>query len=118
MKGFTEMFNRYKNVDLLYARLPELECKQLCQESCGPILMSKIEWERIIERLGYEPVGDASLKCPMLAQDGKCSVYDIRPAICRLYGMVKKLACEHKCVPKRWVSDDEARKLLAKINSE
>ncbi|MDP3767828.1 MAG: hypothetical protein Q8S13_07420, partial [Dehalococcoidia bacterium] len=75
-------------VDALYARLPTIACRRRCQESCGPVLMSRGEWARITERLGYTPEGDASLRCPMLVGN-HCNVYAIRPLICRLWGLVE-----------------------------
>jgi Fe-S-cluster containining protein len=104
-------------IDLIYSRLPRLECQGKCQGSCGPIAMSRAEWTRIIERLGYAPKGNPSLVCPMLCKaSGKCSVYDIRPLICRLWGMVKAMPCPWGCNPSRWVSDKEAAAMLAKLH--
>ena len=97
--------------DELYQWLPPMECQRLCQESCGPILMSKVEWERICTRLGFTPNGNRALTCPML-KGGQCTVYDIRPLICRLWGLVKKMACPNGCIPSRWLSDAEARLFL------
>lgn len=37
--------------------------------------------------------------CPALV-DGRCSVYDDRPMICRLYGTVEVMRCPYGCVPK------------------
>ena len=107
--------NRYERVDELYAQLPDLKCKRKCQQACGPILMSKLEWGRITEFLGYEPAPREDLTCPMLSMMGNCTVYKVRPAICRLYGMVRMMQCPHGCVPERWVENSEARELLFKL---
>lgn len=106
-------------LDALYADLPKIACKGLCQECCGPIVMSRIEWERIIKRLGYTPGGyDDSLTCPMLDQKrGTCKVYTIRPMICRIWGLVKALTCPHGCEPERWLTDEEARRFLKRAGS-
>jgi hypothetical protein len=101
-------------IDALYAKVPEIECKGLCQESCGPILMSRVEWKRITRR-----VGDAArhlrpgLTCPMLAPNGRCRVYSNRPLICRLWGVAEGMPCPWGCVPERYLTDVEAGKLLA-----
>lgn len=34
-------------------------------------------------------------KCPFLTKDYKCNIYEHRPYICRLYGQIKDLPCEH-----------------------
>jgi hypothetical protein len=52
----------------------------------------------------------------MLNQEtGKCKVYSIRPTICRLWGLVRKMACPWGCVPERWLSDDEARRIILDV---
>jgi hypothetical protein len=91
----------------LYALVPELRCKGLCQDSCGPIGMSDEEWERLgpIET-------DESLTCPLL-KDGRCSRHFERPMICRLWGIDETLACPHGCIPERGhISEQRAMELL------
>lgn len=104
-------------LDRLYAELPAIECKRLCEECCGPVMMSRIEWERIIARCGKAPAPTPEqrqrLECPML-KDGGCSVYDIRPLICRLWGLVERMACPHGCTPERWLTDEEAGAFLTR----
>ena len=99
-----------------HAGIPSFDCKSGCSECCGPVIMSCLEWERICERLGCEPKGDwTTLNCPML-KDGRCSVYDIRPTICRLFGVVKgKLLCPHGCRSERLLTDAEAQMLIGKV---
>lgn len=111
-----EARGQLKAIDRIYAGLPTLTCKGKCQECCGPIAMSRAEWDRIVVRLGFEPRGDPSLVCPMLCRSsGRCTVYDIRPIICRLWGMVRAMACPHGCTPSRWLTDVEAARLIAKV---
>lgn len=107
---------RAAQIDAITATLPTLDCQKQCQECCGPIAMSGIEWRRIVQRLGYAPNGDDSLICPMLCRDsGLCRVYDIRPLICRLWGLVKDMACPFGCEPQRWLTDDEAHDYLRRV---
>ena len=98
-------------LDALYATLPRLDCQRHCQEACGPILMSRIEWLRVLRQPGGRRTLRDALTCPMLRRGG-CSVYAVRPLICRLYGLVERLRCPFGCVPERWLSDDEARTVL------
>lgn len=102
-------------MDALYGDLPFLKCKGLCAESCGPVLMSAAEWQRIIDRLGYEPKGDETLICPML-EEGRCSVYDIRPMICRLWGMTKQMRCPWGCMPAKWITKPAGQGFLAEAD--
>ncbi|TMD08275.1 MAG: hypothetical protein E6J01_03825 [Chloroflexi bacterium] len=71
--------------------------------------------ERIrIERRMGKAWRQLSLQCPLLTPSGTCSVYDIRPMICRVWGLTKSMACPFGCVPERWLTEDEAHALLAK----
>lgn len=101
-----------RELDRLYAELPTLNCQGKCAESCGPIFMSRVEWERIIEAVGYEPVGQDDLTCPLLTEDGRCSVYEIRPTICRLWGMVDAMPCVFGCKPSRVLERTEGYAFL------
>jgi hypothetical protein len=96
-------------LDALYDTLPPLECKGLCAESCGPIECSTRERERIAERGVRLPTmaevvirdrAGETLTCPAL-RDGRCSVYEVRPMICRIWGATAGLPCPHGCRPVR-----------------
>lgn len=104
-------------LEQLYASLPPLECKGLCHDSCTAIDASELERERIQAR-GVELPPYRSHKvtlkliaegrtprCPALGPLNTCTVYDVRPFICRAFGMVldrrtgEGLMCEHGCIP-------------------
>ncbi len=117
-------------LDRLYARLPTIQCKGLCVEYCGLVPMYQIEINRIAERTGERPRvalnasnpprGHIVLQegvCPLLTAAGRCSVYDIRPAICRMFGTAKDMLCPHGCRPNRWLSDKESRSIMRKIKA-
>lgn len=99
-------------IDAIYARIPKLNCQRKCQSSCGPILCSSAEFERM-KAVSLVPLNAVwpSLDCPAL-QGGSCSVYAVRPLICRLWGVVREMACPHGCEPERWLTDTEASALL------
>ena len=105
-----------EEIDRLYATLPHIECQRRCQKACGPILMSKAEADRIAERIGRTPKDTNDLSCPMLSIMGSCTIYDIRPAICRIYGLTKSLQCQFGCTPEHWLEDAEAHRLLRRIH--
>ena len=107
--------NRLVRLDRLYAKLPKLDCKGKCTDSCGPVAMSTLEHKRVVKRTGEPFICGKDLRCSMLGADGRCRVYNIRPLICRLFGLVKKMQCPYGCVPERWVSDEEAHKLFDEI---
>ena len=104
-----------ERLDALYAELPHLECKGLCADSCGAISMGVHEARRL-ERLTAEPLRlmtKLEENCPYLEADS-CTVYDARPLVCRLWGMVDApgLRCEHGCAPDRWLTHAEALRLV------
>jgi hypothetical protein len=90
-------------MEALYAELPEIECKKRCTLACGPIMMSRWEFERIGKP---GPVGEDAL-CPLLTVEGECSVYEKRPMICRLWGLTRLMRCPHGCTPSRWLTEIE-----------
>lgn len=115
--------DRVKNI---YREIPEGFCQGKCFETCGPIFMSNIEKSIIIEFLGHDPFFTpeyiianadnlACLTCPLLV-DNRCSIYDIRPLICRLYGAVENLKCSFGCKPKRFLTHKESVKLIKKLH--
>lgn len=100
-------------LDRLYASLPSIDCKRQCAESCGPIALGIAEYDRIKQRLGTVPTADwqETLDCPLLA-DGLCSVYDIRPVLCRLWGVIEAMRCPWGCIPERYLTPEEAHAAL------
>jgi len=101
----------------LYASLPRLECQRLCHGSCGPIVMSALEWDRLAERHG-ERACDDDLVCPHLERDsGLCGAYEVRPLICRLWGATERLTCAFGCRPERLLTDAEVEALVSRVEA-
>lgn len=108
-----------------YARIPEVNCKGLCTDSCGPILCSKGEADEIKQWTGLNIMGWAEQPGPLGVRvspcvfllAGRCSIYSMRPAICRLFGAVDHalLRCPHGCRPEKYMTNHESRTLLAEI---
>lgn len=125
--------NRHRRAALhalreVYAQVPALDCKGLCQASCGPIICSELELERASEA-GGTPLVPALVvlaqnpravpACVLLSQDGKCSIYEHRPLICRLWGAVDAdcMRCPWGCKPRSgYLTDSQSRRLLAKAD--
>jgi hypothetical protein len=88
----------------LYRMIPDVACKGLCQKACGPIACSAIEADalrdnginppEVVDHPTYGP-----LTCSHLDASGRCSIYDHRPLVCRLFGAVAKLPCPFGCKP-------------------
>lgn len=97
----------------LYARVPDVKCKGLCADACGPIAASAHEVRRLEAAAGKLLEYDADLRCSMLTDDNRCGAYDARPLICRLWGAVRNLPCPHGCTPHNAMPDRQARAMLA-----
>lgn len=96
----------------LYAQVPRMaDCKGLCADSCGPIEASVRETQKI-EKASGRTLEGCPINCSMLTPMGRCSQYELRPMICRIFGTTKRLRCEHGCSPERWLDEDEAWTLL------
>lgn len=104
----------------IWDTIPSARCKGLCQESCGPIFASDIE-RRILAEHGIT-IPEYSLEalftglathraCPALV-DGACSVYEVRPTVCRLWGATDDMPCEFGCSPVFRLSAASGRRLL------
>lgn len=125
------MASRSKRLRVLqevYASLPPIACKGLCWRACAAIQAKPIELERMesaagrrLERVegaeldgGAVVVGRADLACPALVMR-RCSIYEARPLICRLFGVAEGLPCPHGCAPGRVVPDVEVRAMLDRV---
>lgn len=105
----------------VYDQVPPMaSCEGHCWNSCGPVPMSDRERQRIREagyRISPPEVAMASggtYWCEALTGEGRCAVYELRPASCRTWGTARSLRCPWGCVPEGgWLSDAEVRSLLA-----
>jgi Fe-S-cluster containining protein len=121
--------SKYKKLQELYKKIPEIECKGLCHPSCTIVPAAKIEIKRARERMGgknpFNPIYAIRelqkktpnvLSCAALKNE-KCSIYNARPAICRLYGVSEGLECPFGCKPKKMISKQEAYALVREIEA-
>lgn len=108
------------SLEQIWSGIPSVECKGLCQESCGPIAMSNLEDSRIRQGGFVIPSMAEALDalargedyyCPALV-DGSCAVYDDRPTICRLWGATRSMPCPHGCTPPDALTQEESHELL------
>jgi Fe-S-cluster containining protein len=90
----------------LYNRVPTVACKGLCDFACTAIDASGRERQRI-RAAGVELPPIAEMKhanatiddyrCPALTEQGRCSVYELRPMVCRTWGTNTAQPCPHDC---------------------
>jgi len=87
----------------IYSKIPNFDCKH-CHKCEGPIIWFKPE-EILIRNylkkhnMKYKQWSKQQFernkkKCPYLKND-RCSIYPVRPIVCRLQGNVSDLPCEH-----------------------
>jgi hypothetical protein len=102
----------------LYAKVPDVGCKGLCVQSCGPVPLLDAERHNITVATGKDPgsmMAGEDLLCPQL-KDGRCSIYADRPLLCRLYGALPEdgMRCQFGCEPTLTAEDgmDRLRELV------
>lgn len=102
-------------MDAIYARLPTMNCKGLCQDGCASVGMNRVEQARIEREHHIRlPLMAAfgTARCPALNVFGRYSVYEDRPFVCRLWGMVPSMRCPHGCEPAGGLLTEQAGRLL------
>lgn len=110
-----------KKLEVLYARIPKISCKGLCADNCTVILMTPLERRRLqtsgrVAPNALEVLKMAKPVCPLLCPATRaCTAYELRPLICRLYGVVARLRCPYGCKPERWLSQSEQDDILREI---
>jgi Fe-S-cluster containining protein len=98
-------------LETLYALIPDVACRGLCVAACGPLALSHLERTRLERRTGRKLRDVQAYACPLLKQ-GRCSVYAIRPAICRSYAAAENMICPYRCEPERYLTVSEQEQLL------
>lgn len=121
--------SKLSKLQALYAKIPPIECKGLCHPSCSIVPAAKIEIKRARERMGgknpFNPIhtlraleaGETKIPSCAALKDKRCSIYSVRPAICRLYGVAEGLECHFGCEPKRKLTRQEANALIREIEA-
>jgi|ERR1700741_5365720 len=120
--------SKLSKLQKLYDKIPNIDCKGLCHDSCSIVPAAKIEIKRARGRMGgknpfnplravlnFQETGKIG-SCAAL-KDKRCSIYQARPAICRLYGVAQGLECPFGCQPERQLSKQEAHDLIREIEA-
>ena len=125
----------------VWSLIPNIKCEGKCYGACttldftSPIEKKAVRSYRIERRLpyfefkvlsppspeiakhqaeGHEP-NDGCLTCPYLTAQKRCSVYDVRPILCRIYGVSEILRCPFGCQPERVLTVDESSLIMGKL---
>ena len=91
----------------IYKQIPKSTCPPGCGKCCGLLFPSLKELQNINSWLKahgrpFVPFSQTEgLDCPYLAQDKTCSIYPVRPYLCRIMGVSEdtRLNCREGCKP-------------------
>ena len=127
--GKARRLDLFTGLDQLYAELPETRrgcCGRCCFESPG---LFYVEYLRLLELLAARPaeerealVGNAlrellfswiepTRTCLFLGGEGRCTIYDQRPLVCRLFGLTPPSDPERAEHEMHLAAAEEAREL-------
>ena len=98
------------NLKKIRKSIPKFTCKPGCHACCGPVPFSKEEWKRVKDK--REPA--KALGCAYLGKDG-CEIYDERPMMCRLFGVVENLQCPHGGKPAKMMLGRDSYKIIKNL---
>jgi Fe-S-cluster containining protein len=121
--------DKLARIDALFSEVPSFDCKPGCADCCGPIQLSRLEYHRCVKVSGRtaddvrrhmeKNIKHKIYQCPLLnKKTNQCTVYQARPAICRIFGTTKDLPCPHGCGPdaSALLSEERAREILSLVN--
>ncbi len=121
---------RLRVLAAIYAEVPEVGCKGFCWQACTSVPVFQLELEQIEAKAGVKlsetrsplDIGGAKLTgqpgaaCQFLVL-GRCTVYEARPLICRVFGAAEGLRCPYGCTPERIVSDVDVFGMLERVEA-
>jgi len=83
------------SLNQIYSMIPDFKCKH-CHSCCGPIIWFEPENYLIKDYIKKHKISLKKIedKCPFLGHTG-CTIYTVRPIVCRLQGLTKELPCKH-----------------------
>jgi Fe-S-cluster containining protein len=112
------------DLEYLYSIIPKFNCNH-CHKCCGPIIwfepeeimirnylkknnMKKIVWTK-------NKFKENKMLCPYLKND-RCSIYPVRPIVCRLQGNIAELRCKsNNNTNKNQISKNELNEIRKKF---
>ena len=98
------MIDMYDKLKEIYAKIPQSKCENGCFECCKNLIQFSEEEKSRMG--GYEYNG----VCSHLV-DGKCTVYDSRPLVCRIFGTSEILRCD-SCEPEGFLGKEETLEIM------
>ncbi len=105
------------DINDIYELIPDFYCTEGCHDCCqnfGVPSRTRVEDERVkaFLRKNSMQLGEAKGNtCPYLNETG-CSIYPVRPLICRLYGTSPNYRCKMDVMPIRFLHEDEEEEIF------
>jgi Fe-S-cluster containining protein len=103
----------------LYGLIPDMTCPSGCSDCCCVVRFSRYEVAQISTVRKIRAVlkrfrQATTQKCPYLTEDNRCSIYQVRPFVCRLFGTadIERLRCPKGMQPAKMLSAAEAESLI------
>ncbi len=96
-------------LEAIYRQIPKSTCPPNCGECCGIMFpcLAEIrnikEWCQLYKREYKDFAIVAGENCPYLGTDKSCTIYEVRPFICRVLGITPSLPCP-KCRPSKVIN--------------
>ncbi|HEY9299813.1 MAG TPA: YkgJ family cysteine cluster protein [Phormidium sp.] len=108
---------KLRTLQEIYDKVPAIACKGLCSGGCTQIPSYPAEIQAIQQAgLTVPSYDETTGRCAALVE-GRCTIYDHRPLICRLYGNVAtKMQCQFGCKPAFYLTDRQAKRLLEAVS--
>lgn len=108
--------SREEQLRQLWAQIPTINCQGLCADSCCSMWQTHTEQQVIRRHTGVTlPLIHAGAPCRALTVLRRCSVYDHRPIICRLWGATPSMRCDYGCIPEGgFLTDRQAYEIIAR----
>jgi hypothetical protein len=104
-------------IDDLYSLIPDFQCTAGCHACCedfGVPSRTPVEDERLKSFLAQHSIQQGNARgrrCPYLNAAG-CSIYPVRPLICRLYGTSPSYRCKMNVSPLRLMHEDQEAEIF------
>lgn len=75
-------------------KLPTMQCDSDCGECCGIVPVTKKEYDTILDFVWNNNIKLISQGSTCPFYNGQCSIYSVRPLICRIFGHSPRLPCK------------------------
>jgi hypothetical protein len=105
------------DIDDIYNLIPDFMCTNGCHECCqnfGVPSRTRTEDERIkafLKKNAMKLGKAVGTTCPYLNELG-CTIYPVRPLICRLYGTSPNYRCKMGVAPLKLLHEDEEAEIF------